>query len=772
MTRNLEFMPFFHELRQRRVPQYVSAYIVASWGLIQFIQFLEGRVALSPHVTNLVALALALLLPGVALLAWSQGRPGPDQLGRVSRVGLPLNLVVAAAVLFVVFHDKELGAVTTNISVTDEQGQVQRRQVPRAAFRKQLLIYDLAAPADTAQTWLGRGLGTLVALDLTQDPFLTVRRPEHVMGSLIASDFKAGEDVPAPVMRRIARDRHFPYYVTGRVAAAAGGVRVTTELQESETGRMVASHDITASDLFAACDQISAQLKRDLEIPENQLASREDLPVAEITTTNRDALRAFIEGSYAAIYENDWEASVAKLQRAVVLDPTFALAQYSLSGALSVTGHGDKATAAADAAMAHLYRLPERSQFQIKSLYYLNFKQDPDRTLAVVDMWTQLYPQDTDAWRQKAMFQRVRDDRAGAIASYEKALAIDPQLHDLLLTIGDLYQDTGDYARAESSYQKYCDRFPTNTKAWTALATLYETAGNLDKARSTDEHILILDPVDTKAQLALARLAMRRGDFARSREIFEEFLAHHDKDIDLMRAHDGLRNLCSAEGRLQNAIANLEAWHVAASHLYNPIELTMRYVMHLDLYTEAGRPEDAIRIVNELRGSVTPPIDKLVDYGQLEAQVALGNLDGARAIIDGIETTVEALDLEVWRPHIDRGRALVADAEGDLADAVACRRRVAGRITDNLQVLLELATALRKAGQPDEALAVLDHLTRLAPALPPMHLEYGRILAARGDAEPAREHLQKALAAWQQADDGFAPRAEARQLLASLGTGS
>jgi hypothetical protein len=39
-------MPLFQELRQRRVPQYVSAYILGGWGLIQFVQFLEGRLSL------------------------------------------------------------------------------------------------------------------------------------------------------------------------------------------------------------------------------------------------------------------------------------------------------------------------------------------------------------------------------------------------------------------------------------------------------------------------------------------------------------------------------------------------------------------------------------------------------------------------------------------------------------------------------------------------------------------------------------------------------
>lgn len=41
-------MNLFQELRQRRVPQITSGYVVGSWGLLQFLAFLEGRMAVSP----------------------------------------------------------------------------------------------------------------------------------------------------------------------------------------------------------------------------------------------------------------------------------------------------------------------------------------------------------------------------------------------------------------------------------------------------------------------------------------------------------------------------------------------------------------------------------------------------------------------------------------------------------------------------------------------------------------------------------------------------
>ncbi|MFT5232760.1 MAG: hypothetical protein ACI9UK_000597 [Candidatus Krumholzibacteriia bacterium] len=50
-------MDLIRELRERRVPQIASAYIVGSWGVLQFFAFLESRMTVS---ANFVAVALLL----------------------------------------------------------------------------------------------------------------------------------------------------------------------------------------------------------------------------------------------------------------------------------------------------------------------------------------------------------------------------------------------------------------------------------------------------------------------------------------------------------------------------------------------------------------------------------------------------------------------------------------------------------------------------------------------------------------------------------------
>ena len=68
--------------------------------------------------------------------------------------------------------------------------------------------------------------------------------------------------------------------------------------------------------------------------------------------------------------------------------------------------------------------------------------------------------------------------------------------------------------------------------------------------------------------------------------------------------------------------------------------------------------------------------------------------------------------------------------------------------------------ALRKAGRLDESEAELRQVLLRIPAHPRAHLELALLMEARGDTADAIEHLQSALAAWENADASFAPAQE------------
>jgi hypothetical protein len=110
------------DLFRRRVPQIVGLYAVGCWTVVEFLDWAVERYVLSPHITSFVVALLLLLLPSVVLLAWRFGAPGDDHWTRTESIAIPVNLLVAAAVLYVGFHGKYLGAATTMVVVEDDAG--------------------------------------------------------------------------------------------------------------------------------------------------------------------------------------------------------------------------------------------------------------------------------------------------------------------------------------------------------------------------------------------------------------------------------------------------------------------------------------------------------------------------------------------------------------------------------------------------------------------------------------------------------------------------
>ena len=134
-------MTLVEDLLRRRVPQVIAIYFGASWGLVQFVDFMAIRYVLSPHLTDLALVVPLLLLPSVALMTYFHGAPGQNEWVLAERIGIPANLAAAVVVLLLFFQGKDLGAATTTVTVTDEEGVETERVIPKTEFRKRVTVY-------------------------------------------------------------------------------------------------------------------------------------------------------------------------------------------------------------------------------------------------------------------------------------------------------------------------------------------------------------------------------------------------------------------------------------------------------------------------------------------------------------------------------------------------------------------------------------------------------------------------------------------------------
>jgi tetratricopeptide (TPR) repeat protein len=581
-------MTLIQELRQRRVFQISTGYVVGSWGLLQFFAFLESRMTVSPHLVNLIGFALLLLLPSVVTLAWVHGRPGKDTWGRTPKVVVPANLLTAALVLVLLFSGRDLGAVTQTIAVEDENGAVTERVVPKNEYRRRLLIFYPENRASEDDAWVRETMAFLLSMDLSQDGFVDAVIPLSMPGTMQDAGSSDGHGLTRPLQRKITRDANIGHFLTGSIGQNDGQWQFTTELHESESGKILAQRTNAAADLFSLADLVSRQLREDLGIPAAHLDENPDLPISELTSTDLQAVASHVQAMLAITHFNEWDAAASHLEDAVERDPHFTLAQFLLFSVRKTLGDAEGASTAIAAAMENLYRVPERLTFLIKAQYYYDEKQDSDKALAVLHMWSQIYPNDVDAYEVQAIYYYVRQDLPSAIAAYEQILAIDPSRVKFLENLADLHTQLGNFDEAEGYLKRYVEIFPARADGYEDLSDFYSTTGRLDEARDTLAKAQLLEPENTKLVLSLIDLNIKVGKYRESEQALADLLKDAETARDRLQISVRQINLATLQGRPDELIERLESMYEAGLEILNPLQINIGYSQMLPAVSMVG----------------------------------------------------------------------------------------------------------------------------------------------------------------------------------------
>ena len=755
-------------LLERRVPHVLAIYAGASWGLVQFTDFMVDEFLLSPHWTRFSLTVFLLLVPSVFMLAWFHGREGRNKVPLTEKIGIPANFAVAAGVLLFVFGGRDLGAATTEVTVETEDGEVVERVVPKPEFRKRTVLFpfDAGPGLDEDEDWVTYMVPLALEIDLAADDFFEPVSFAFLTQRLRERGFTALRDVPLALKREVSAEFFADFVAAGTLDRAEGDYRATLTLHDVGNGSRVSETVHEGPDLLSLIDEMSAVVLDALDIPRRDEV--EDLPVRERFTENAAAWEAFGRAAVALFgIPPALDAALEQLQLATSLDPTFAMAQYQLGLLLLLTNRAQEAVAPMQAAIDHLYRLPERSRFGLKSDYYY-ITQQPEKAWAVLEMWVELHPEDPAALRNYLLVQTIRADWEGALGTLGTLLRLNPDDLSLLRQIATVHLRLGNDDEALSTLERYVEQGPDDYSGYFDLARLRRRRGEHATARELLDRALVLAPGRVELVSELALLDRNVG-------LFDEARVGYERALDLARTPDqraevldDLKGFHRFRGQLEDAIRLTDAWLDEVSQVSAPMQIVQEQLPDIDLYLDAGRHDDAVALFGTLASQLQPPLSDFdIPYWQIHLALGAGDTDAARGAYHAAMDAIEAHDMGARRPRLIADLARIEEREGDYESAVA-NFREAVRLAPTRNHHREIGAALRKAGRLDEAEAELREALRLVPADPRAHLELARVLETRGDAEGAREHLQSALSAWESADETFEPAREAREKLAGL----
>jgi tetratricopeptide (TPR) repeat protein len=763
-------MTLVSDLFRRRVPQVAAIYIGASWGLVEFVDLISQRFALSPHLIDLALIGPLLLLPSVILVTYFHGASGKDEWVKAEKIGVSANLTVAVLFLVFFFQGKDLGAATTTVVVTDEEGVETERVVPKTEFRKRLTVYFFdAEPEDTASTWLQYGLPMAVLTDLAQDQFLDLRVPILFPDRLREAGFEDLVNVPLSLAREIADEQHREYFVMGAVATVDGEVQSTVSLYDANRGRLLEERTYAGTDVMEMADRISLQLRDDLKIPDLGDEGAQDLPASEILTDSPSAFRLSIESTMATQVDRDFLKGTELMEEAVAEDPTYADAQSALANLYMFTNRPADMAGPLQAAMDHIYRLPERGRFIVKSNYYFLVRQDTDKAMAALDMWAELFPDDVQAHQNRVQIQFLRDDKDGALASLETILDLEPEQRDVLLQIGSLHESKGDFPAAKEAFQQYADEFPENHQVLTQLAALARRMGNLDEARSNYDRALLLAPSDVGLMVGMGSLERITGNFDEALAQYEAAMAIAGTPEERAQVFSAMEEYYTARGQVGRSIELLEQ-RLSEAQAYLPgFVVVQQRLMEAGTYAEAGRLDDAWALVEEARTQLPPPFDAMAPLGEMDIYLTLEDVDAIEATLPGVEAFITSFQYEIVRPALLAAQGEAHVLRGEYQEAIGLFEEQQRLAPSSTGVSMDLGRCYRELGELDRAVSLIEETLKTSPYGARTNYEMALTYEAMGRMDEARIHIDRALEVWADADPTYKWAQRAREAAARIG---
>ncbi len=759
----------FSHLMERRVPHILGLYLAASWIVVEFVNLLVDRFALSPHLIGLSMVGCGLLIPSVLMLAYNHGKPGRQDWSAAEKVGIPLNFLVAAAIVVVVFSDRPLGATTTTLTLQTEEGGTVERVVPKSEFRKSVLVFGFENQSgDSTLAWLQLGIRLGLIIDLQQDIYLQVGGGEELQASLQRVGHPLAVGMSVPLMANIAREQHQDYFTFGSYTHEGDELVVDVSLYETRRQRRVSERTYTGKDI-GLVDAMTVQLRRDVGVPERHIEETKDLPVADILTRDPEALKYLVLAFNETITTNDWVAARDYLERSVAVDPTAVFAQYYLAVTYLILNEAEKADSAAEMALRYLYKLPESWQYDVRYVYYEAIRPDPVRRFRIAEARARLFPEDVQGHATLAREYRQRNEIDKAIAEYELILELAPTQYEYLREIGSIYRGRQEFEPAVDYFERYIAAVPDDPSGLRALGAVHCDMGEHERGKAYFEQALALDPDNVGLLSDLATAEFNLGRFDEALAQFEDALAVATTAQDRVVAFWRLSRHAMLRGRPAESIEYKEReWR--ERERYNPAALVMTYykLPELALYVAAGREERAFEILRTAETELAEPLKSTLPASYLGVYLELKDADRAEQALADFERYVEREAAEGWRGMVLDARGQIHEMRGEYREATESYRSALEFNPNDVYVKRRIARCHRLLGQFGESETYLkEHLTR-TPFNPDAHHEMALLYAEIGEREKALEHLRVALEVWSEAEPGFGPAREAAAKMAEL----
>jgi eukaryotic-like serine/threonine-protein kinase len=566
-----------------------------------------------------------------------------------------------------------------------------------------------------------------LSAQLEQSPFLNLLSDERIAGTLALMAHPKETRLTHGLAREVCQRTASAAVLDGSIAQVGTEYLLTLKAVNCSNGDLLAATSAEAHDknhVLDAVGNMAATMRGKLG---ESLASvqKYDAPAENVTTSSLEALQAYSLGYRAQVTKNDYAAAIPFFQRAISLDPNFAMAYARLGANYFNLNETVRASENIRKAFELRERVSEREKFYIASHYGHFVTGNLEAARKAYELWAQTYPRDNVPANNLAVIYNNLGDYTSTLARVQQSLKLNPEsgisysnLISAYLSVNRLDEAK---AAAEDAKARNLDSLLNHANLYLVDFLQHNSAGMQQEAarlmgKPGYEDIMLYYESDTAADA---------GQFAKANELTERAIAsaQHADEKETAAAYQAEAALRAA---LVGDIAYAKRQAQAALALSDGGDVKAMSAIALAL---AGESAAALRVADDLDKWL--PEDTIVQFDYLpmiRAAVGLHSGDANRAIAALAPSAPYELGAAsqnltfLLYPVYLRGEADLAAKQGSAAAAEF------QKILDHPGVVVN---------EPIGALA---------------HLGLGRAYAMAGDPAKAKVAYQDFFALWKDAD--------------------
>ncbi len=561
---------------------------------------------------------------------------------------------------------------------------------------------------------------------LEQSPFLNLLSEERITQTLALMARPKNTRLTHELAREVCQRTASAAVLDGTIAQVGTQYLLTLKAINCSNGESLGSTEAQAADknhVLDALGKVASEIRNKLG---ESLASvqKYDTPAENVTTRSLEALKAYSLGYQAMDLQSDYAAAIPLFQRAISLDPNFAMAYTRLGTSYSDLNETVRAAEAAKRAYELRARVSEREEFYIAEHYEILVTGNLEAARKVDELSAQTYPRDT-SYTNLGVIYSVLGDYDKALAAFQEALKRSPETGNRYANLvgGYVQLNRLDEAKATAreAERHHIDYPDVHVNLYWVAFLEHDAAGMEREAAETlgkpgHEDQMLNYEADTalySGQLMKARTLTRRAVESAQKVDEKEAPALYHANASVREALVGNAEFARQQARAALAISNskdAEGLSAFALELAGDSELATR------LSDDLGKrfPQDTIVQYNYLPSIHAAALLRTNDYAKaIEALAA--------AAPHELGGNIENVTFVLYPAYL-RGKAYLAAKQGAAAAA--------------------------------EFQRIIDHpgVTRSEPIGALARLELGRAFALSGDKAKATAAYDAFLTLWKDAD--------------------